>query len=123
MKLPIISRAVAQEQYEQLERNTVRALDFASARAERAEKQYDDLMARFTMLKLQGFAEPTPTVTMPTAAIDPVFHAINVASAGKDARVRRGMIAQAAADKAASVPQEEIIARIQRGNRPAEEVA
>lgn len=94
----------------------------AEIRAERAEQLYDDLLARYHALKLQGATTPEPERTIPAKPIDPVLSAINDASAGKDAKVRVGMIRQAAVDKEAGLKPEDIILRIQRGNRPAEEV-
>lgn len=87
---------------------------------ERAERA--DLLARYHALKLNGASTPEPTPAIPVKPVDPVLSAINDASAGKDAKVRVGMTRQAAVDKEAGLKPEDIILRIQRGNRPAEEV-
>lgn len=86
-------------------------------------KRYDDLLARYHMLKLQGFAEPAPQpVPFPRQAIDPITAAVNTASAGKDPEIRAAMMMQVGRDRNAGLKDDEIIRRIQRGNRPAEEV-
>ncbi len=86
-------------------------------------KRYDDLLARYHMLKLQGFAEPTPQPTITTPTVDPVTQAVNAACAGKDSKVRGAMLNQVALFRVAKLSDDEIIARIQRGNRPADEIA
>lgn len=133
MKLPFVSRAlydvvVFQRDTARLDEKmresiaTMRQMEWTDAlHHERA--QYAALLARYHALKLQGAATPEPERVIPAKPIDLVLSAINDASAGKDAKVRVGMIRQAAVDKEAGLKETDIILRIQRGNRPAEEVS
>lgn len=96
------------------------------AKAERdlvaSEARYSELMTRFVQLTLQGFTAPAPIPTMPVVTLDPVQEAVNAACAGKDPKVRAQMLRQIAIDRDAKLAPEDIILRIQRGNRPAEDV-
>lgn len=89
------------------------------------QKRYDDLLARYHMLKLQGFgAESIPAnPTQNRIPIDPVMLAVNEACAGKDVKVRKAMLAQVKRDREATkLTDEQIIARIHRGSRPADDL-
>lgn len=130
MRLPWVSRD-AHERAVSNERNEVTSYirDFTKslAAAERAmvasEARYAELLTRYHALKLQGFAAPAPEpVPPPVTTPDPVLTAVNQASAGKDPRVRSAMLAQVAIDRKAELDDERIILRIQRGNRPGEEL-
>lgn len=100
-------------------------LKTAEARHERemiaSEARYSELMASYRMLRLQGAqvqqAEPSMTIEAP----DPVLAAVNAKA--PDIRTRASMLAQVAIDRSNGVPDPEIILRITRGSRPAEDLA
>lgn len=87
-----------------------------------AWRRYDDLFARYHMLKLQGATIPEPARTAQAPKVDPVLVAINAACA-RHPELRPAMLRQVAIDRAADLTDERIILRIQRGNRPADECA
>ncbi len=88
----------------------------------RAESRYADLMVSYRMLRLQGFTPPpAEPVASPAEKPDPVLAAVNAAA--KDAKTRTLMLRQVEIDRNADLTDVEIIQRIQRGNRPAEEIA
>ena len=78
--------------------------------------QHADLLARYHMLRLQGHAapEPAPAPPPPAPERDPVQAAI-LEAAGSDARKYTLMWRQAARDRDANVPDEEIIRAIRNG--------
>lgn len=129
MKLPWVSRAeydlvMAQRDSEHEAAREARVeYEYALNNERKWEKRFADLLARYHQLKLQGFTAPPaePTATAPSP-IDPIVMALNEASKGNP-HLRAAGMRQAAFDKAAGLSVEEIISRIQRGNRPAEEVA
>ena len=99
-------------------------LEHFTKESERAEARYADLMASYRLLKLQGFVEqPIPRGTSHgEGKIDPIQAAINRAARG-DPALKRQMLAQLEIDRAAKLNDVEILQRIERGNRPAEEMA
>lgn len=86
----------------------------------RSEARYAELMASYRMLKLQGAHEPVAIPTLPEPKVDPVMAAVNAKA--PDAKTRASMLRQVERDRKAELSDEEIIMRINRGNRPAEEV-
>lgn len=113
MKSPWVSR----ELYELLERHC--ASEHENAQMLRRENA--DLLGKYHQLKLQGFASPGPVQPIDPPAVDPVMQAVNSATAGRDAKVRAMALRQVATDRQAELSDEEIIMRIQRGNRVEEE--
>ena len=87
-----------------------------------SETRYADLMASYRLLILNGAkpkpAEPTST---PIEKPDPVQAAINARAPA--AKTRKLMEAQVRLDRSMDLTDPEIIARIERGNRPAEDFA
>lgn len=125
MKLPWISRHDYDLVTTQLTASrdaSIRYIDALVAELRRADDRFNTLFASYHSLKLQGFSEATPQIVPPPPTPDPVMDAINAVSAGKDAKVRAGMIRQAARDKKAGLDPEEIVARIYRGHRPGDEM-
>lgn len=122
MSFPWVSRAQHNTTLAAADADTNTTIALLLGQLSTANKRYDDLLARYHMLKLQGFAEPAPERVIARPTIDPIMQAINAASAGKDHRVRAAMLAQVETDRADKMSDEAIIARIQRGNRPMEEV-
>lgn len=86
----------------------------------RSEVRYAELMASFLSLRLQGATEPTPAPVVKPVKVDPVLQAIDAKA--PDAKTRAQMLRQVAIDRKADLPEAEIVARIHRGNRPAEDV-
>lgn len=87
----------------------------------RAETRYADLMVSYRMLRLQGFTPaPAEPVAREVEKPDPVLAAINAVA--RDSKTRAAAIRQVEIDRAAKLTDVEIIQRIQRGNRPAEEI-
>lgn len=86
------------------------------------ETRYADLLGKYHELKLAGAKPKEPEPVIERTPIDPVTEAVNAASAGMDGKVRVAMLRQVAVDRNAGLSTMDIIARIQRGNRPAEEV-
>jgi hypothetical protein len=117
VKLPFVSRA---------------AFDAMHARAAAAElraawaARYDELLTKYHQLKLQGYTAPEPRSAVPLPpAIDmrsDISRAIDEIPASRDSRNRKAMLDQVDADRAAGVSDAEIVLRIRRGNRPAEEL-
>lgn len=87
-----------------------------------SEARYAELMASYRLLRLQGAQIEPPKPTMGEApAPDPVLAAVNAKA--PDIRTRATMLEQVAKDRAGGVPDPEIILRINRGSRPAEDLA
>lgn len=99
----------------------IRRLETTAEReAIRSEARYADLMVSYRMLRLQGFTPaPAEPVARPEEKPDPVMAAINAVA--RDAKTRAAAIRQVEIDRAAKLTDVEIIQRIHRGNRPAEE--
>lgn len=76
--------------------------------------QYQDLLAKYHVLKLQGAAVPEPTPTLQRPEFDPVQAAIT-AKAGPDRRLRTMMSREAMQSRAAGIPDIEIIQAIEHG--------
>ncbi len=115
MKLPWVSRALYEQvvaDYALAERWFLGEREANEKWQTAAVKHYDDLLARYHMLKLQGFAEPTP---QPTITRIIATFALRI--------IRGAMLNQVALFRVAKLSDDEIIARIQRGNRPADEIA
>lgn len=88
----------------------------------RAEARYADLMSSYRMLRMKGFEPPPPEqVVGPVAPVDIVLAAVNAHA--PDAKTRKMMLRQVEIDRGMQLTDVEIIQRIQRGNRPAEEIA
>ncbi len=87
-----------------------------------AAERYDALLEKYHALRQQGFAQPVPERPMVHREPDAILTAIYRIPASRDPNVRAKMVSQARADEAMGVPADEIIARIQRGTRPAEEM-
>lgn len=132
MKLPWVSRD-QHDAWRKAAENAMRHCDLLDAvcqrleaRADRdlvaSEARYAELMVAYKQLRLQGFAQPTVETPREAQRFDPVMQAVNQACQGKDVRVRAAMIAQVALDRKAEMPELEIIQRIERGARPAEEM-
>lgn len=132
MKLPWVWRS-EHDAWRKAAENAVRHCDLLDAvcrrleqRAERetvaSEARYSELMVAYKQLKLQGFTQPTPELVREVPKADPVMQAVNQACRG-DARVRSAMLQQVMRDREEDVPEIEIIERIHRGSRPAEEVS
>lgn len=118
MKLPWVSRSEYDLAIVQLNAARTAGEQYAAWWAGVAAR-YDDLLAKYHMLKLQGATAPEPQRAVESAPRDPVMEAVNVACAGKDAKVRAAMLTQVKRDRTAKMPDAEIILRIQRGSRPA----
>lgn len=86
-----------------------------------SEKRYQELLIRYHALKLQGAVEPVPPPPVKIATIDPILRAVN--ERAPDQKTRDAMMAQVRIDTAAGLKVDEIVRRIYRGNRPAEETA
>lgn len=134
MKWPLVSRAKHEQEVNslvaintQVHRSMAhRDGEVTQLLAERVstEARYAELLSKYHSLKLQGFTETPPPAAAPvTPPVDPVMQAVNAASAGKDAKVRRAMLRQVGIDRKADLPDEEIIRRIQLGNRVEQEFA
>lgn len=112
-------RESLQEHAETLEHIQIKSDAFQAAH-ERvvavAEQRYNDLLARYHMLKLQGatVVESAPVREAPKA--DPVSAALAVACRGNEALLREQRRA-VERDRAAGLSDEEIARRILAGNR------
>lgn len=87
-------------------------LEEARLHDERAEKRYDDLLARYHMLRLQGHVSIAPPE--PVKPLDPITAAIASASGG-DPELRRMMEAQVVADRIDGKSDAEILTAIHAG--------
>lgn len=108
---------------EQNEGHVIRILENHAGEVARCEKRYADLMASYRMLKLQGAVESAPTPKPDIKPVDPVEQAIRTATAGMDAEVNAAVRAKVAEARKTEMSDDEIIANIKRGSRPAEEMA
>lgn len=86
----------------------------ATDERQRADVRYADLLARFTMLRLQGATLPEPVTTIERPTQDIVRAAIT-ARAGTNRVLRQAMERQAAADKERGASAEAIVDAIERG--------
>lgn len=109
MKLPWVSR----ELYTETVARAVRAEEAWQA----ADARYADLLARFTMLRLQGATEPTPVPTVPTQPVekDLAKMLINAKFTGNRAPLRAMALRTLAADRARGVDEGKILAAIEAG--------
>lgn len=83
-----------------------------------AERRYQDLLARYTMLKLQGAVEVPPAAKREAVAeSDPCVAAINRKSGGNPA-LRSMMLRQLAQDRAEEKSEADILAAITTGHQP-----
>lgn len=146
MKLPWVSRAAYDAMHVRAERAELvsgAANRDALLAAERAREAFgraqgaeahamaqatllDSVLTKYHQLKLQGFTlpvEPRAPQSTVSALIDKVNRAIDSAPASRDPKNRAAMWAQVESDRANGVSEEEIVMRIRRGNRPAEESA
>lgn len=87
------------------------------ARDEKAERKFNDLLARYHMLRLHGAVDVLPPAPAPKA--DAVAAAI-ARAAGGDPELRAMMEAQAVADRAAGKSDGDILAAIQLGQQAAD---
>lgn len=124
MKWPWVSRAAYEQAVRSLEltRQDVVAARL-EARRERdiADVRYDDLLAKFTALRVQGAVEVPKGATVNDLVHDwslikpdPAKEAI-AAIAGGNLRMRQIMLRQLDADRAAGVSEEAILQRIADG--------
>lgn len=97
-------------------------LDALDRQIGRICEERDAMALRYHALKLQGASEPEPPRVVERTVVDPVIAAVNIACVGKE-QARKGMLVQVARDREAELSDQDIILRIQRGNRPQEEVA
>lgn len=107
-------------------RATAQAMCDDYRRSEQAAyDRYGDLLTKYHELRQQGFAVPAEMKALPPVVVTPellIGRAIDAIPASRDPKNRSLMWRQAKADQLAGVSPEEIIMRIQRGTRPAEEL-
>jgi alkylhydroperoxidase/carboxymuconolactone decarboxylase family protein YurZ len=120
MKWPWVSRAHADQMIDTanlLCRSADQEIIQAQERTQRAEKRFDDLLAKYQSLKLAGAVE-VPSVDLPRAIVqrpaDELRELID-AKAGTDLRRRKMMLRQLTADRAAGVNDDEIREAILNG--------
>ena len=135
MRWPWVSRAA----YEALERRTIRALDFAAARAEKAEavqaewsrlcaderNRYNDLFAAYDRLRVQGAtaaAQKQPAVEKPDTESDRAIEE-KVRQFGGSAPLRRILREHQKASRAAGADEDEIARQITHWSDPDEDAA
>jgi len=85
----------------------------------KSDAKHETLLARYHMLKLQGFAPVEPQPPSSPVSTDPVMAAID--RHAKDGRTRAQMRKQVELDRLQKLTDAQIVARIERGNRPADE--
>lgn len=85
----------------------------------KSDAKHEALLARYHMLRLQGCAPVEPHPPSLPVSTDPVMAAID--RHAKDGRTRGAMLKQAKLDELRGLTPDEIVARIERGNRPADE--
>lgn len=109
-------------------RRLAEAYEWFAVQTDRHDRQtvadaarYAELLTKYHQLKLQGFT-PEPVASKPEKpSRDPVMEAVSRACAGKGELVLQSALRQVKIDREAKLSDEEIILRIQRGNRPADE--
>lgn len=109
MKLPWVSR----EAYTAMETRAVRAEEAWKA----ADARFADILARFTMLRLQGATEPAPAPTVPVQPVekDLAKMLINAKFTGNRAPLRAMALRTLASDRARGVDEGKILAAIEAG--------
>lgn len=122
MKSPWVSRALYTAALERIDaerevaqflrRDVLNSAEHWSALVKKADARHDDLLARYHMLRLQGYVPVAPPE--PVAPVDPIIAAIAQASGG-DPELRRMMEGQAMADRASGKTDGDILAAIHLG--------
>lgn len=119
MTWPWVSRSLL----EAIEAHHARAVTMLLSRITESDQRYKDLLSKYHQLTLQGYALPTAGPTPPARPLpDPVMQAVNAACGGKDVAVRQAALKQVAIDRVARLTDDQIIARIRRGNRPMDDM-
>lgn len=111
MNLPFVSRAMHQEVVEVL----YRGIESERENAKMLRNELVDLRAKYHELRMSGANPVEAKPTLVPRVVDDVTQAINLKSRG-DPRLRASMMAQATRDRAAKIPDHEIVDRINRGN-------
>jgi hypothetical protein len=89
-------------------------LAWHDAQVKRLWSQYDALLARIPVTQAPPVSRETPVTLDRPQAVDPILELID-AKCGSDYRKRAMMLRQLAADRAAGVSQEDILAAIEYG--------